>query len=138
MERDYLNVLIFGHTTFGTRHLRIRRETFKVVVYLLAFFQLSVMFFLCDYVQIKRRQIDSDQLRQELQIQKAQIQSFSTKIKEVEKRLSKLKVIDQRIRAIANLDGNQAIPPFIGIGGPSSPPVQERLTKVTDRPTNPF
>jgi len=132
MEKDYLNVLVFGHTTFGTRRLRIRKETFKVVVYLLAFFQLSIMFFLCDYVQVKKRQIDSDQLQRELQVQKAQIQSFSTKIKEVEKRLSKLKVIDQRIRAIANLDGNQSIPPFIGIGGSSSLMVQEKSTKVTE------
>ncbi len=129
MEKDYLNVLVFGHTTFGTRRLRIRKETFKVIVYLLAFFQLFIMFFLCDYVQVKKRQIDSDQLQRELQIQKAQIQSFSTKIKEVEKRLSKLKVIDQRIRAIANLDGNQSIPPFIGIGGSSLPMVQEKPTR---------
>ncbi len=132
MEKDYLNVLIFGHTTFGTRRLRIRKETFKVVVYLLAFLQLSIMFFLCDYVQVKKRQINSDQLQRELQIQKTQIQSFSTKIKEVEKRLSKLKVIDQRIRTIANLDGNQSIPPFIGIGGPSTSIVQEKPTKVAE------
>ncbi len=132
MENDYLNVLVFGHTTFGTRRLRMRKETFKALVYLLAFLQLSIMFFLCDYVQVKRRQLDSDQLQQELQIQKVQIQLFSAKIKEVERKISTLKVIDRRIRAIANLDRNQDIPPWIGIGGSSSPAHQEKLTRVAE------
>ncbi len=132
MEKDYLNVLVFGHTTFGTRCLRIRKETFKIVVYLLAFLQLSIMFFLCDYVQVKKRQLDLNQLRQESQVQRTQIQAFSAKIEEVERRLLKLKRIDARIRTIANLDRNRDIPPFIGIGGPSSPPAPEKLTKVRE------
>ncbi len=127
MEKDFLNILVFGHTTFGSRHLKIRKETFKVLVYLLAFFQLSITFFLCDYVQVKKRQLDLNQLRQEAQIQRVEIQHFTTKIKEVEKKLSKLKVIDQRIRAIANLERNQEVTPFIGIGGVSSPAILEKL-----------
>jgi len=130
MEKDYLNVLVFEHTTFGTRRLRIRKETFKVLVYLLAFFQLSVVFFLCDYVQVKKKQLSLNQLQQESQIQKVQIQLFSTKIKEVEKKLSKLKVIDQRIRAIANPERNQEIHPFIGMGGSSPPGIPEKLKEA--------
>jgi len=126
MEKDFLNILVFGHTTFGMRHLKIRKETFKVLVYLLAFFQLSITFFLCDYVQVKKRQLDLDQLQQESQVQKIQIQFFSTKIKEVEKKLSRLKVIDQRIRTIANLDRNQEIMPFMGMGGASSSGILEK------------
>ena len=127
MEKDFLNILVFGHTTFGARHLKIRKETFKILVYLLAFFQLSITFFLCDYVQVKKRQLDLNQLRQEAHIQKVEIQSFTTKIKEMEKKLSKLKVIDQRIRTIANLEGNQEITPFIGMGGASSSAILEKL-----------
>ena len=126
MEKDFLNILVFGHTTFGTRHLKIRKETFKTLVYLLAFCQLSITFFLCDYVQVKKRQIDVNQLRQESQIQKVEIQLFTDKIKEVEKKLSKLKVIDQRIRVIANLERNQEVTPFIGMGGASSSAILEK------------
>ena len=125
MEKDFLNILVFGHTTFGIRHVKIRNETFKVLVYLLAFLQLSITFFLCDYVQVKKRQLDLDQLQQESQVLKIQIQFFSTKIKEVEKKLSRLKVIDQRIRTIANLERNQEIMPFIGMGGASSSGILE-------------
>jgi len=127
MEKDFLNILVFGHTTFGTRHLKIRKETFKILVYLLAFCQLSITFFLCDYVQVKKRQIDVNQLRQESQIQKVEIQLFTDKIKDVEKKLSKLKVIDQRIRVIANLERNQEVTPFIGMGGASSSAILEKL-----------
>jgi len=127
MDKDYLNILVFGCTTFGTRRLRIRKETFKMFVYLLALFQLSIMFFFCDYVQVKKREFDLNQLRQESQIQKVQIQLFSTKIKEVEKKLSRLKDIDRRIRTIANLERNQEVTPFIGMGGSSSSAFLENL-----------
>jgi prefoldin subunit 5 len=56
-------------------------------------------------------------LRQESQIQKSQIQIFSTKIEEVEKNLSKLKDIDRRIRTIANLGRGHEVTPLIGLGG---------------------
>ena len=127
MEKEFLNILVFGHTTFGTRHVKIRKETFKIVVHLLAFLQLFITFFLCDYVQVKKRQIDLNQLQRESQIQKVEIELFATKIKEVEKKLSKLKVIDQRIRTIANLERNQEITPFIGMGGASSSAMVEKL-----------
>ncbi len=127
MEKEFLNILVFGHTTFGARHLKIRKETFKIVVYLLAFLQLFITFFLCDYVQVKKRQIDLNQLQLESQVQKVEIELFATKIKEVEKKLSKLKVIDQRIRTIANLERNQEITPFIGMGGASSSAMVEKL-----------
>ncbi|MGZ3513864.1 MAG: hypothetical protein ACXU93_07950 [Thermodesulfobacteriota bacterium] len=129
MEKDFLNILVFGHTTFGTRHMKIGKETFKIILYLLAFLQLSITFFLCDYVQVKKRQLDLNHLQQESQIQKVEIQFLTTKIKEVEKKLAKLKVIDQRIRAIANLERNQEITPFIGMGGASSSAIPEKLKK---------
>jgi hypothetical protein len=62
-------------------------------------------------------------------MQKSHIQLFSTNIKEVEKRLSRLKDIDQKIRIIANLERGQESPPFIGMGGLPSPAVQRKLKR---------
>jgi hypothetical protein len=129
MERDSLNILIFGHTTFGTRHLKIRTERFKVLVYLLAFLQLSITFLLCDYVQVKRRQLNVNQLREQSQIQKDEIQFLTASIKEVERKLANLKSIDQRIRRIANLESNQEITSFIGLGGASTSAHRQKLKK---------
>ena len=103
MDKDYINILVFGHTTFGTRRLRIKKESFRMGAYLLIFLQLSITFIFCDYIQVRKKTFFLNQLRQESQIQKSHIQLFSTRIEELEKKLSRLKDIDQRIRIIANL-----------------------------------
>jgi hypothetical protein len=120
MDKDTINILIFGHTPFGIRRLRIKKESFRVATYLLVFFQFSITFFFCDYIQVRKKTLLLSQLRQESQIQKSHIQLFSTKIKEVEKKLSRLRDIDQKIRIMANLERGQETLPFIGMGGSSS------------------
>jgi hypothetical protein len=119
MDKDYINILVFGHTTFGIRRLRIKKERLRMATYLLVFFQFSITFFLCDYVQVRKKTFLLNQLRQQSQIQKSHIQVFSTKIEELEKKLSKLKDIDQKIRIIANLERGPETLPFIGMGGSS-------------------
>jgi len=132
MDKDYLNILVFGHTTFGIRRLRIKKESLRVATYLLVFLQLSVTFFLCDYIQVRKKTFLLNQLRQESQIQKSHIQLFSTKIEELEKKLSRLKDIDQKIRVIANLERGQETLPFIGMGGPSPAMIEEKLRDQKD------
>ena len=132
MDKDYLNILVFGHTTYGIRRVRIRKESFKMVVYLLIFLQLSFTFLLCDYIQVRKKNFLLNQLRQESQIQRSQIQLFSSKIEELEKKLSKLKGIDRRIRIIANLERGHETIPFIGMGGSSSSVVREKSNDQED------
>ena len=120
MDKDYLNILVLGHTPFGIRRLRIKRESLKIAVYLLILFQLAITFFLCDYIQVKKKNFLMNQLRQESQLQRSHIQLFSAKIEELEKKLSKLKDVDKRIRAIANLEKGYEAIPFIGMGGLSA------------------
>jgi hypothetical protein len=119
MDKDYVNILVFGHTTFGIRRLRMKKERLRMATYLLVFFQFSITFFFCDYIQVRKKTFLLNQLRQESQIQKSHIQLFSTKIKELERKLSRLKDIDQKIRIIANLERGQETLPFIGMGGSS-------------------
>jgi len=132
MNKEYLNILIFGHMPFGIREVRIKKETLKILVYLLAFLQLTVTFFVCDYIQFKKKTFSLNQLRQESHIQKSQIQLFSTEIEELEKKLAKLKDVDRRIRTIANLERGHEIPSFIGMGGPPSVSAQGRLREETN------
>ncbi len=117
-DKDYFNILIFDHPTFRPRTLRIRRETFRILFYLFVFFQLAVTFLFCDYIQVKKKSFLLNQLRQEFQVQRSQIQLFSAKIEELEKKLYRLKDIDRRVRTIANLERGYEITPFIGMGGP--------------------
>jgi len=119
MDKDYINILVFGHTTFGIRRLRIKKESLRMATYLLVFFQFSVTFFFCDYVQVRKKTFLLNQLRQQSQIQKSHIQLFATKIEDLEKKLSRLKDIDQKMRVIANLEKGPETLPFIGMGGSS-------------------
>jgi hypothetical protein len=121
MVKEYYNILIMGHTTFGIRRLSIKKERLKIGVYLLAFLLLSITFFFCDYIQVRKKTFLLNQLRQEAQIRNSHIQLFSTKIEELEKKLTKLKGFDKRIRTIANLEGGEKTTSFIAMGGsPSS------------------
>jgi hypothetical protein len=133
MDKDYFNILVFGHTPFGIRRLRIKKESFRMGVYLLFLFQLLITLFFCDYIQVRKNTILLNEYRQETQIQKSHIQVFSKKIEEVEKKLSRLKNIDQRIRLIANLEGGQENLPFIGMGGSSPSTIDEKLKNGKDR-----
>ncbi len=130
MDKDYINILIFGHSTFGIRRLRIRKERLRMAGCLFIFLQLSLTFFFCDYVQVRKKTFFLNQLRQESQIQKSHIQLFATRVEELEKNLSRLKDIDQRIRIIANLERGQETLPFIGMGGLPSSEAQEKLREV--------
>jgi len=133
VDKDYVNILVFGHTPFGVRRLRIKKETFRIGACLLVFLQLSVTFFLCDYIQVRKKTLLLAQLRQESEIQKSDIKLFSARVEELEKKLSRLKAIDQRIRIIANLERGQEALPFIGMGGSSPTMIGEKLRGQKDR-----
>ena len=128
MDTNCFNILIFGHTNFGTRGLSIRKETFKILSCLLIFLQFSFTFFLCDYIQLKKRIFQLNQLHQESLTQKSEIHFFSTKIGELENKIARLRILDKRIRVIANLEKGQETIPFIGMGEPSAYITSEELT----------
>ena len=127
MDKEYLNILIFGHKTSKTQHLRIKRKTFKIVFYVLTFAFLSTTFFFCDYIQLKKKAFELDRLRQETETQKSQIRFFSGRIEDLEKQLSKLKDFDKKIRIIANLEKGQETTSMVGLGGPSPSDIREKL-----------
>ena len=107
MDKDHFNILIFGQKTSKTRHLRIHKKTFKIGLYLLGFGLLVTIFFLCDYIQVRKRTFELNQLRRQTREQKSKIHFFASKIEDLEKQLSRLKDFDKRIRIIANLEKGQ-------------------------------
>lgn len=119
MDKEFFSILIFGQKASKTRHLKIYQKTFKIGCYIFAFSLLFITFFLCDYIQVKKKAFELDRLRQETQTQKSQIQFFSTRIEDLEKQLSKLKDFDKKIRIIANLEKGHEATPLMGTGGTS-------------------
>ncbi|MBM4306444.1 MAG: M23 family peptidase [Deltaproteobacteria bacterium] len=132
MDHDHITILIFGHKTSKTRHLKFRKKNVKIGLYLLAFAILSITFFFCDYIQVKKKAYEVARLRQQTEIQRSQIHFFSSKIEEMEKQISRLKDFDKRIRIIANLEKGQETAPFIGMGGPSPSDLRDKLKGEKD------
>jgi len=132
LDKEHYNILIFGPKTSKTRHLKIHKKTFKIALYLFAFFLLSATFFFCDYIQVKKKVFQLGRLRQEAEAQKSQIHFFSSKIEDLEKQLSKLKDFDKKIRIIANLERGQETTSLMGMGGPSPTDVREKLKGEKD------
>jgi murein DD-endopeptidase MepM/ murein hydrolase activator NlpD len=132
LDKEYLNILVFGQKTTKTRHLRIQKKTFKIVFYLLTFAFFSTTFFFCDYIQLKKKGFELSHLRQETETQKSQIQFFSARIEDLEKQLSKLKDFDKKIRIISNLDKGVEAPSVVGIGGPSPSDIRDNLQSGRD------
>jgi murein DD-endopeptidase MepM/ murein hydrolase activator NlpD len=132
LDKENYNILIFGPRTSRTRHLKVRKKTFKVALYLLAFALLSTTFFLCDYIQVKKKLFELNRLRHETQTQKSQLHFFSSKIEDLEKQLSKLKDFDKKIRIIANLERGQETTSLMGMGGPSPSDIRDKLRSGKD------
>jgi murein DD-endopeptidase MepM/ murein hydrolase activator NlpD len=124
--------LIFGSKTSKTRHLKIRKKTFKIALYLMAFALLSTTFFFCDYIQVKKKAFELARLRQETQSQKSQLHFFSAKVEDLEKQLSKLKDFDKKIRILANLERGQETNALMGMGGPSPSDIRDKLKREKD------
>jgi len=132
LDKDYFSILVFGQKTSKTRHFRIHKKTFRIGLYIAAFGLLSTIFFFCDYIQVRKKSFELNQLRQEAETQKSQIHFFSSKIEDMERQLSKLKDFDKRIRIIANLEKGQETTPYMGMGGPSPSDVREKLRAEKD------
>ena len=132
LDKEFYNILIFGHKTSKTRHLKIRKKTVKISFYLIGFALLSTTFFFCDYIQVKKKAFELGRLRQETQNQRSQIQFFSARIEDLEKQLSKLKEFDKKIRIIANLERGQETTASMGMGGPSPSDIRDKLKKEKD------
>jgi murein DD-endopeptidase MepM/ murein hydrolase activator NlpD len=134
LDKEHYSILIFGPKTSRSRHLRIRKKTFKIALYLFAFALLSTTFFFCDYIQVKKKVFELSRLRQETQTQKSQLHFFSSKIEDLEKQLSKLKDFDKKIRIIANLERGQETTSLMGMGGPSPSDIRDKLKSSKDDP----
>ena len=134
MDKEHYSILIFGPKTSRSRHLKIRKKTFKIALYLFAFALLSTTFFFCDYIQVKKKVFELSRLRQETQTQKSQLHFFSSKIEDLEKQLSKLKDFDKKIRIIANLERGQETTSLMGMGGPSPSDIRDKLKSAKDDP----
>ena len=128
LEKEYISVLFFGHRASRTRQFKISKKSIKILLYLSASILLVAIFFLSDYIQVKKRAFHVYRLRQEMNDQTSQIHFFLAKVEQLERQISGLKDFDSQIRIVANLERReQGNDPLMGIGGPSPSDIREKL-----------
>ena len=128
LEKEYISVLFFGHRASRARQFKISKKSIKILLYLSAAILLVAIFFLSDYIQVKKRAFHVYRLRQEMNDQTSQIHFFLAKVEQLERQISGLKDFDSQIRIVANLERReQGTAPLMGIGGPSPSDIREKL-----------
>ena len=133
LEKEYISILFFGHHASRTKQFKISKKSIKILLHLSASILLVAIFFLSDYIQVKKRAFDVYQLRQEMKGQTSQIHFFLAKVEQLERQLSGLKDFDRQIRIIANLERKeQGTDSLMGIGGPSPSDIREKLRRRED------
>lgn len=132
MDKEYFDILIFGHKTSKTCRLRIYKKTVKLGLQLSVFVLLFTMIFFCDYIQVKKKAYEMSRLLEEKQAQKSQIHFFSSRFEDLERQLSELKDFDRKIRIIANLEKGEEMSSLMGMGGPSPSDIREKLKEDKD------
>ncbi len=107
MDKEHYSILIFGPKTSRTRHLKIRKKTFKIALYLFAFALLSTTFFFCDYIQVKKKAFELCPFAPGDPGPKVPDPLFLGKNRRPGKTALQLKDFDKKIRIIANLERGQ-------------------------------
>jgi murein DD-endopeptidase MepM/ murein hydrolase activator NlpD len=77
---------------------------------------------------MRQEVLELNRLREETQLQRAQVHFFCEKIGEVEKKIAGMREFDRRLRILANLEGPEGkTRQFLGVGGPSPEYIRETL-----------
>ncbi len=125
MKREKFGILILDGKT--SRTLRIRRETVRIVFCLLVFVLLSLNLLLCDYVQIRKKALEMGRLQHQMSVQSLEIQFVSSGIENLERQISKLRNLNEKIRLTAHLESSDPRAND-GMAGLHDPPIRGKKT----------
>lgn len=122
MDKRYLTLFVLTNDASKSRQLKIPFKALKGALAAGVLFFLVFAFVVIDYARLKTNFFSLSSLKEENMAQRAEIQTFAGKIKDLEGQLAKLNIFDRKIRIIANMSepkkaasGEQAM----GMGGDS-------------------
>ena len=78
---------------------------------------ISMGWIIKDYIRLKNKMIQLNELNQENKVLKSQVVLLAHKIVKINKRVAKLSEFDRKLRMLVNLESNEESTPFIGVGG---------------------
>jgi len=130
LEKKFLTLFVLTNDASRTRQFRLPFRHLKIAGVVSGLFALVLALVLVDYARIKTDHIKYGSLWAENSDGKNALQSFASRIKELEGQLAKLSLFDKKIRIIANME-KEPMPAghgdhqLLGMGGDSV--VEEEL-----------
>lgn len=124
LDKRYLTLFVLSNSAGKTRQLRVSVRLLKAAVAVGVVF--AVVFLACiyDYVRIKGNYPDYSSLQKENTEQKMELQSFASKISDLETKMARLSLFDKKLRMLASMGASKDSSTahneqVMGIGGPS-------------------
>ena len=119
MKKRAFNIFIVPEDPSKIKKFKIPILSRRVVLSVFSIFFLMVSFFVYDYTRLKLKSYELQGLRKENIEQKLQLQTFYTKMSDMELQINKLRQFDRKLRIITNLEPPVGQGQYLGIGGPS-------------------
>jgi len=119
----YLTVFFLTNDSAAPRRLKINMRAAKVLGAASVILSLALAFMVYDYVKLRGDSMELYRLKRENATQKIDLQSFSSRVRDLESQMARLEIFDKKLRIIAHIEpkGKFAAKAVVkGIGGGSS------------------
>ncbi len=122
MDKRHITLFVLSNDATKTRQIRIPFRSFKTLVAAAAVFALVLAAGIFDYARVRSGYTEYYGLRKENTAQKIELQSFASKIKELEAQMAKLSLFDRKLRIMANIEApaDAQSGQIMGMGGAGS------------------
>lgn len=123
MDKRYITLFVLSNHASRTRQIRIPVGVFKACVAATVVFTLILLAGIFDYARIRSNYSEYYNLKRDYTAQKIVLQSFSSKIKDMEGQIARLNLFDKKLRIIANIEAPREMAhtdQIMGLGGASA------------------
>ena len=123
MDKRYITLFVLTNHASRTRQIKVPVRLFKAAVAAGLLFTVVFLAGIFDYARIRGNYSEYYSLKKENTSQKIELQSFSSKINEMEGQIARLNLFDKKLRIIANIEAPREMAhadQIMGLGGASS------------------
>jgi len=118
-KKRFFTVFIVPQDPSHIRKFKLPLNVLKTIAVAASISFAGFSFILFDYTKVKLKTHELNMLRKENAEQKIQLQTFASKMTDLEFHMAKLKQFDKKLRIITNMEVPAGSNQMLGIGGPS-------------------
>lgn len=119
LAKGFFTIIVLPYGPSKVKRFHISIPVFKIARVLLVILIIGLSFITYDYLNIRFRAYELNNLRNENNQQKIQLQGLLGKLSDLEFEMAKLREFDRKLRIITNLEVPGGQGQSLGMGGPS-------------------